>query len=103
MAGRGVKLKFEKFMLSRRLEISARRPRGRERGHHTQSCVAWYGRGMGQRNGALAVPEAGCHPVDHRSEYAIADVSRLEKRQHFSFAHEFHRRGAALPRGRGAE
>jgi hypothetical protein len=38
-----------------------------------------------------------------RSEYAIADVSRLEKRQHLSFAREFHRPGAALPGGPDAE
>ena len=89
-------------MLSRRSEISAHCSGGSERGHHPQSCVAWHGRGLGQWNGARAVPGARRHPFRHRSGYAIADGSRLEKSQRLSFADEFHRRRAATSGGPGA-
>src|SRR4030095_10884738 len=66
-------------------------------------CVAWHGSRLGQWNSARAVPGARRHPFRHRSGYAIADGSRLEKGQHLSFAHEFHRRRAATSGGPGAE
>ena len=60
-----------------------------------------HGMGVGWVNGTARwrCPKAGRHLLDHRSEYAIADGSRLEKRQHLSFAREFHRRRAAFAGG----
>src|SRR5258705_7177101 len=90
-------------MLSRRPEISAHRSGSRERGHDPQSRIAWHGGGMGEWNGALAVPRSRRRPLGHRPEYAIANGPRVEKGQQLSSAREFHRGRAAPSGGSSAE
>ena len=50
---------------------------------------------MGKYIGAVAMPGTGGYFHSRRLENAVADGSRVEARQYFSPAGEFHRRGAA--------
>src|SRR5262252_3404002 len=90
-------------MLSRRLEVSAYSPGSRERSDHSKPCLARHGRGMGQRNGTLAMPGTRRDHFGQRPEHAVAAIACLEKRQYLSVARGFHRRRAELAGCSGAD
>src|SRR5258707_593590 len=85
-------------MFSRRLEIAPDCSGRTERINHSEPGIAWHGRRMGQRHGAMAVSGRGGDHVGGRSGHAFAAGARMEKGQYLSFARQFYRRGTALGR-----
>src|SRR5712671_6952615 len=85
-------------MFSRRLEIAPDCSGRTERINHSEPGIAWHGRRMGQRHGAMAVSGRRGDHVGGRSGHAFAAGARLEKGQYLSFARQLHWRGTALGR-----
>src|SRR6266436_9822375 len=82
-------------MFSRRLEIAPDCSGRTERINHSEPGIAWHGRRMGQRHGAMAVSGRRGDHVSGRSGHAFAAGARMEKGQYLSFARQFYMRGTA--------
>src|SRR5260370_20892438 len=85
-------------MFSGRLEIAPDCSGRPERINHSEPGIAWHGRRMGQRHGAMAVSGRRGDHVSGRSGHAFAAGARMEKGQYLSFAREFYWRSTALGR-----
>src|ERR1700738_3388729 len=78
-------------MFSRRPEVAPDRSGRPERINYSEPGIAWHGRRLGARLGAMAASARRGDPVDRRPEHAFAAGLGLEKRQYLSFAGKLHR------------
>jgi len=76
-------------MFSWRLEVSACRSGGTERGDYPESRIELIGCGMGPGNGTLAVSRNRCRLTRDRLEHASEFGPRVENGQYLSFARAF--------------